>query len=391
MVLNSDIVIIGGGPAGLSAANRAAELGLDVNLFERQYEIGYPVRTSGGSYVSDMKKFKIPPKYYNPIRKVLFGTLNNYIEFSYGTDTGCVLDTRSIYQYLALRAAEKGCNINVGVDVKEVLLDKSKVIGIKANKSNKEIRMASKIVIDCSGFASLSARKLGMLGTKNARFGSGVEYEAYVENIDKRTAMLFVGTDIAPTGYVWIFPLSDNKARIGVGVTKPDSKISPLPLLDRLITEKPGILNDMGRISPVELHSGVVPIEPIPSKVTMDGLIVVGDAAGQANPIVGEGIRPAIKFGTLAAEVSSKAIERGDVSSKSLQAYEREAKKIAGYNNIALKIQRRMAAYTEKDWKRGIQKLQKLSERDFLNLLKADFSKKNMFGMFTKAPSLLFK
>ena len=388
----SDVAIIGGGPAGLAAANRAAELGLDVNLFEKQYEIGSPVKTSGGSYISDMRKFKIPSKYYNPIRKGIFGTLNNHVEFNYRADTLCVLDTRSVYQYLALRAAEKGCNVHVGTNVREILLDKNKaVVGVKANKANKEIRLASKIVIDCSGFASISARKLGLLLAKNARFGSGVEYEAYVEKIDKRTIMLFVGTDIAPTGYVWVFPLSDNKARIGLGVTKPDSKVSPLLLLDKLISDRPGIFGDMGRISPVELHSGVIPIEPAPSRVTMDGLIIVGDAAGQANPIVGEGIRPAIKFGNLAAEVSSYAIEKGDVGIESLQRYEKEAKRAANYNSIALKLQRRMAGYSDKDWQRAIAILKNLSEKDFLNLLRADFSKSNMFRMFTKVPSLLLK
>ncbi|HUC38606.1 MAG TPA: NAD(P)/FAD-dependent oxidoreductase [Candidatus Acidoferrum sp.] len=391
MEFDSDIAIIGGGPAGLAAANRAAERGLDATLFEKQYEIGYPVRTSGGSYISDMEKFKIPSKYYNPIRKVVFGTLKTYTEFSYGADTACVLDTRSIYQYLALEAAKKGCKIQVGGDVKDILLNKNKVVGLKVGRSNKEICFASKMVIDCSGFASLSARKLGMLGTAGARFGSGVEYEAYVERFDKHTAMLFVGADISPTGYVWVFPLSDNKVRIGVGLTKPDSKVSPLPLLDKLISERPGIFKDMGRISPIELHSGVVPIEPIPNKVTADGLIIVGDAAGQANPIVGEGIRPAIKFGYLAAEVSSEAIEKGDVSRKSLQAYEKEAKKIAGYNKIALTIQRKMAAYSDKDWDEALQKLENLSKKDFLNLLKADFSRRNMFRILTKIPSLLLK
>ena len=389
MNLNSDVVIIGAGPAGLAAANRASEHGLDTVLFEKQYEIGYPVRTSGGSYIDDMQKFRIPSELYNPIRKVIFGTFKSNIEFDYKKDTLCVLDTRSIYQYLANRAAERDCNIQVGVDVKDIILDGSKVTGVKAVRAGREVTARSKILIDCSGFSAISARKLRMFRKGSARFGSGVEYEAYVEHADKRTAMLFVGSEIAPTGYVWVFPLSDHKVRIGIGVTKPDSKLSPLPLLDNLIAKRPAILEDFGRITPIEMHSGVIPVEPVINKVTTDGLILVGDAACQANPVVGEGIRPALKFGFLAADVSAKVIERGDMTP--LRIYEKESANVAKCNKIGLMLQRKMANYSDKEWEGGMQKLGKLSEKDFLNLMKADFSKKNLLRILVKSPSFFIK
>ena len=389
MELNSDIIIIGAGPAGLAAANRASEHGLDTVLFEKQYEIGYPVRTSGGSYIADMKEFRIPSKFYNPIRKVIFGTFKSNIEFCYKKDTACILDTRSIYQYLANRAAEKGCNIQVGVDAKDIMFDGSNVTGVKVVRAGREVTARSKIVIDCSGFSAISARKFKMLGKGPARFGSGVEYEAYVEHVDKRTAMLFVGSEVAPTGYVWVFPLSDHKVRIGVGVTKPDSKLSPLPLLDNLIAKRPAILEDLGRITPTEMHSGVIPVEPVINKVTTNGLILVGDAACQANPVVGEGIRPALRFGFLAADVSAKAIEHSNMSL--LQVYEKESAKAAKHNKIGLMLQRNMANYSDKEWEKGIHKLGKLSEKDFLNLMKADFSNKNLLKILAKSPSFFIK
>ncbi len=57
---NVDVLIVGGGPAGLAAAEAAASQGARTLLLERQHEIGYPVHTSGGSWISDMQALGIP-------------------------------------------------------------------------------------------------------------------------------------------------------------------------------------------------------------------------------------------------------------------------------------------------------------------------------------------
>lgn len=55
-----DIIIVGGGPAGLAAAEFAAKDGLKVAVLERSKEIGYPIHTSGGSWVEELQKLNIP-------------------------------------------------------------------------------------------------------------------------------------------------------------------------------------------------------------------------------------------------------------------------------------------------------------------------------------------
>ena len=55
-----DVLVVGGGPAGLSAAEAAAKAGARVAVLERRKEIGYPVHTSGGSWISDMRAIGIP-------------------------------------------------------------------------------------------------------------------------------------------------------------------------------------------------------------------------------------------------------------------------------------------------------------------------------------------
>src|SRR5579859_3134457 len=67
-----DVLIVGGGPAGLAAAEAAAKLNVRAVVLERQNEIGYPVHTSGGSWISDMKALAIPENLYHPVTKVVF-------------------------------------------------------------------------------------------------------------------------------------------------------------------------------------------------------------------------------------------------------------------------------------------------------------------------------
>src|SRR5260370_1011591 len=86
-----DVLIAGGGPAGLAAAEAAARLGVHTILLERQNEIGYPVHTSGGSWISDMKALAIPENLYHPITKVVIVSPHREVPLSYHPAVACVM------------------------------------------------------------------------------------------------------------------------------------------------------------------------------------------------------------------------------------------------------------------------------------------------------------
>jgi digeranylgeranylglycerophospholipid reductase len=115
---------------------------------------------------------------------------------------------------------------------------------------------------------------------------------------------------------------------------------------------------------------------------------VIGDAACQANPVVGEGIRIAMQFGKLAAEVANDAIGKGDVSEKSLSKYESEAKKQARMNALGLKAQEREASYHDADWDDALDMLSGLSVEEVAIILRGDFTKTNVLKMIAKHPRL---
>jgi flavin-dependent dehydrogenase len=164
-----DIVIVGGGPAGLSAAYSAASNGSSVLLIEKDDGIGVNVRTSGVSWIDEMKKFGIDEEYFNPIKRYRFYSPSNEVVIEDNEYRACVLDVRKTWQYLAKLAVDKGANIMVKTRAVKVLRDDNKIVGIIAKHMNKEIKVKSKLVIDASGFSSVIAKELGFNAWK--RYG----------------------------------------------------------------------------------------------------------------------------------------------------------------------------------------------------------------------------
>lgn len=386
---NYDIIIVGAGPAGLSAAWAAAKNGVSVAVLEREEAIAQSIRTSGVTWITDAESFGIPSDYYNPIRNYSFYSTNNQVTI-HGTEyQAAVLDVRRTYQFLAYQAASVGADIFVRTNVTSPIInERGKLIGVKATSLKDELIFRSKIVIDASGFYSVIGKSLGTV-SQWKRFGVGAEYEAYVENVDQETWSLMVGQQYSPAGYAWIFPLGKNKARIGVGIGKPESQADPMQRLLELVTKKPGPIGQLGKITPIEFHYGLIPNEGLTHTAIDDNLMLVGDAAGQANPLVLEGIRYAIEFGRKAGQIGAQAIIKGDTTKESLKPYEDMCKKTIGSKiKAAIKIQSRWLNLTDEEWDREIEIISELSSEEFLDFVRADFSMSNMLRLATHHPKL---
>ena len=386
--LDYDIVVVGGGPAGSSAAFAAAKNGVKVALLEKEEYISQSVRTSGVTWIKDVKKFGIPPDCYNEIKNYSFCSPNNQVSVRDSKPRAVVLDVRKTYQWLAEQAAKEGADIFVKTNVTDVIRNnQGKISGVKTS-SKENCVFNSKIVIDASGFQSVVAKSLGVV-TQWERFGAGAEYEAYAEHVDSDTWWLMVGQQYSPAGYAWIFPVSKNIIRIGVGVGKPESSVDPTERLKELMEKKPGPIKNLGKITPIEFHYGLIPNDGLSRKTVYDNLILVGDSAGQANPLVLEGIRYAIMFGRVAGEVSANAIKSGDTSEKSLKKYEENWKKaIKAKINSASKIQDRWIGLSDEEWDKEIEIIGKLTPDEFIDFIKADFGLTNMVKLAAHHPKL---
>ena len=384
-----DLVVVGGGPAGSSAAHTASRNGLKVVLIEKEESIAESVRTSGVTWIQNIEEFGIPEDCYNPVKNFEFYSPNNKVSIGDTIARSAVLDVRKTYRWLASQAEESGTEIVVNTTVKDAIKDDSgKIIGVKAIQNEKEIEFFGKVVVDASGFQSTVAKSMGFVKPWE-RFGAGAEYEAKVEHVKADTWWLMVGEKYSPAGYAWIFPLGDNIARIGVGIGKPDSPVDPTARLKELIENKEGPIADLGKIEPIEFHYGLIPNDGLSRKTVYDNLILVGDSAGQANPLVLEGIRYAIKFGRIAGEVASKAIKSKDTSEKKLSEYEDNWKKaIESKIKSAGKVQDRWIGLTDEDWDKELDIISELKPEEFLDFIKADFGLSNMLKLATSHPKL---
>ncbi len=378
--------MVGAGPSGISVAYSAAKNGVNVALLEKDDHIAKNVRTSGITWISDAEKFGIPSKYYNKIKNYAFYSPNNHVVISGQQPKIAVLDIRRTYKFLTERALRSGVDLFVKTNVNKISLNKYERTVCSAEK-----KFYTKIIVDASGFKSVVAQLLGLVNPW-IRFGVGAEYEAYAENVDYETWSILVGDEYSTSGYAWIFPVSNNVVRIGVGVGRPQSYINPIDKLKKLIEKKSGPIRNLGKITPIELHYGLIPNDgPIRSTV-YDNLILVGDSAGYANPLVLEGIRYAIQFGITAGKTIAKAIKINNYSKKILLSYEKHWKKlILKKIDLAYIVQNRWLNLTDDEWDEEINIMKNLSVDELMSYMRADFGIVSTIKLAKKYPNMVIK
>jgi len=384
-----DLVIVGGGPAGSSAAYAAAKNGIKVALLEKENTIAETVRTSGVTWIQNIKEFGIPDDCFNPIKNFSFCSPNNEVTISDTIPRAAVLDVRKTYRWLASEAKNAGADIFVKMNIKSVIKNKKgDIVGVSGVGPKGETTFHSKVVIDASGFPSTVCKAMGF-APQWERFGAGAEYEMKAENVDSETWWLMVGQEYSPAGYAWIFPLGNDIVRIGVGVGKPESNVDPTQRLKEIIEKKLGPIKKLGNLTEVEFHYGLIPNDGLSRKTVFNNLILVGDSAGQANPLVLEGIRYAIKFGRVAGKVASDAIISGNTDKESLYPYEENWRKaIESKINSAGKVQDRWIGLTDEEWDKELDIIKELRPEEFIDFIKADFGLSNMIKLATHHPKL---
>jgi digeranylgeranylglycerophospholipid reductase len=387
--IHYDVVIVGAGPAGSSAAYQAALNGAKVALIEKEECIAETVRTSGVTWIKNMKEFGIPNDCFNPIKNYSFCSPNNEVTISDSVAQAAVLDVRKTYRWLAREAEKQGAEIFVKTNVKDVIKNKQGDIeGVIATSPEGKISFFAKIIIDASGFGSVVSKAMGFV-KQWERFGAGAEYEVRAENVDPETWWLMVGQKYSPAGYAWIFPISDKVVRIGVGIGKPESLVDPTERLKKLIDAREGPIRKLGKIDSIEFHYGLIPNDGLSRKSVYNNLILVGDTAGQANPLVLEGIRYAIKFGRVAGKVASDAIKSGKTDEVSLMPYEDTwRKEIESKIKSAGKVQDRWIGLSDEQWDKELDIIKELKPEEFLDFIKADFGLSNMLKLATHHPKL---
>jgi digeranylgeranylglycerophospholipid reductase len=369
-----DVLIAGAGPAGLCAAARTAAAGLATLIVERNAAVGIPLRTSGGSWVDELDALEVPARFYVPMRRIRVLGPDVEAVFDYREPRMCVLDVRPFYQWLAQRALDAGAEIRLDTRVHDVIESGARAAGVRVREPDgRYADIPARVVVDATGYPSTLARRKQLYGGF-AAFGVGVELDLYAPRFDPHEVLLIIGRQIAPHGYAWAFPYGGGRVRLGVGIGRPHSEENPDTYLEAIRARVPA-LGSLQGASPIEVHRGLIPLAaPRTVPLVRNGMVVAGDAAGQASALVGEGIRYAMHAGRLAGDAIAAAWAAGDVSDARLSRYADAWRRRERNLRFAFEIYRRIVQFDDADWDREVAQLTRLTPDQFAQGLKGDFT-----------------
>jgi digeranylgeranylglycerophospholipid reductase len=319
-----DLVVVGAGPGGSMAAWQAAQLGLTVLLLEKRQEIGSPVRCAEGVPHGPLANLLEPDPAWISTRveqaQILALADGQIVEEWRGAGgLGYILERRVFDRALAERAALAGADVAVKTTVTGLLRGSGTVCGIQAQWQGQAIEIQAQVIIGADGVESRVGAWAG-LHTQLPLADTMACAQYLLAGIDWDPDCLgyWIDEQIAPGGYAWVFPKGEGRASVGLGIQADLGDRTALSYLDRFVEREP-VLN---RASPVTLVIGNVPVAPPLGQLVTNGVMLVGDAARQVDPLTGGGIINAMQAGQMAARVAAEAIAAGDVSAARLAPYQ---------------------------------------------------------------------
>ena len=381
-----DVLVAGGGPAGLVAARVVAEAGRTVTVFEREAEIGTPVHTSGGLSIDVMRRFAIPAELYHPVSRLRLSSPNENAVVDFAEPVGCIIDVRGVYQHLAREAQRAGARIETGTAVVAPILEDGTVTGCRVRTGGVERDVPATIVVDASGYRADISRAAG-LHPGFTRFGVGAEYEVVAPHCRQDEVVLIVGNRYAPAGYAWVFPWGRGRVRIGVGLLHTDTREDARKLITTFMDDLHRFGVDLRDHTITETHFGLIPAAGLAERLVGDGIVAVGDAAGVATLVVGEGIRPSMISGEMAGAAAVTALAQGRRDAASMRDYERRFRAAFGRDlRIGTAINRRMASWNDDDWDDKVRWLRTVPSRLLVAVLQSDFSPADVISWLLMRP-----
>lgn len=317
MVGKYDVVVAGGGPAGLAAAKSAAAEGGKVLLLELQAQIGG--QTQSTSWLpNNLLRPKLRDAIVTKLKQVKLRTPHE--EMTARGEFGAIIDRRRFDKILAAEAATSGAEIWLSAPVRELLISDGRVQGVRTEAGRWSEQIQGEVVVDATGaggeWSSLLLRKVLGKDWHRERLAFTNEY-LMANTKDGKGAELIFTSYFAPGGHAWIYPLRKSFAMVGIqGV-----RIHPDAALDEFIGKQapPRLAGAV----PVAAFRGQLPLGGPLSQTCADGIIAVGGSAGQIYPLSGQGMRYALRCGQIAGKVAVDAVTDGDVSRERLSEYER--------------------------------------------------------------------
>lgn len=334
MALEYDVIIVGAGPGGCTAARFCAKKGLRTLLIERDR---FPRYKPCGGYLSPRVlrelDFDIGGIIESTVSEAKF-TFQLEDPFSIACqDPIGYLVMRESFDHLLCRKAQEG-----GVD----LYEGKRVVGFQQNIEGVDVSIEGgesvrcRYLVGADGARSIVAQSLHRGVMKKA--GLAFEGEGRLApGIRRGRSFVHLDFGTVPHGYGWIFP-KGNLVSIGIGTLLPSKGLKLRSRFERFINSVDyirGVEMERACFYPVPTFSG----DDVP--VSRGRVVLVGDAANLMDPMMGEGIYYAVRSGQMAGEAIVKAIEEDQ---KGISGY-REALKCTLFGDLTVALKLAKAIY----------------------------------------------
>lgn len=320
----ADVIVVGGGPAGLHAASLLAGQGWQVVLLEEHREPGQPVHCTGVLATEAYDELDIPrTPVLNTLSRVRFFAPSGEI-VSYTTpDIEALVIDRRLFDYeLHQGAIAAGVNIISGVRVTNVSATSA---GVTVSLADGPDAYARTCILACGANYTLQ-RRLGLGMPAVFLQSAQVEWPAAaVESVE-----VHFGHGVAPKGFGWVVPVrrgSSTFARIGV-MCESDAAKHFRTLVAR-VGERCGIDAEHDGDPAVAPRRKMLPLAPL-QKTYADRILAVGDAAGLVKATTGGGIYYSLVSAAIAADVVGEGLAADKLAERDLALYQRLWRKRLG-------------------------------------------------------------